>query len=74
MSYLTFTEYVAHRDEGLWLPMKPAVASTGKINVFPVSQSHLNRIRAKSVKAPQQGKPIPSPTGQYMKAISRVFE
>jgi len=79
MRHLTFREYVMDRDEGIWLPMRPVVASTGKINTLPVTQSRLNRITPKPLKPPQQGtpaslKPIPSPISQHIKSINRVFE
>ena len=79
MHYRSFREYVLRRDETLWLPNQPVVASIAKINPFPVSQGRLDRLRPKPVKAPQQVKPaspklIPSPTSQYLKAINRAFE
>ena len=79
MAFRTFKEYVFHRDEGTWLPNKPIVASMGKINPFPIGQGRRDRLVTKPVKPRQQDtlastKPIPSPTLQYIKAISRVFE
>jgi hypothetical protein len=78
MPYLTFAEYVHQRDEGMWLPNEPIVASMGQINPFPTTQTRLDRLTTKPVKNPQQvkpasSKPIPSPISQHMKSINRIF-
>ena len=78
MKHRTFNEYVRQRDEGLWLPNQPVVASLGKVNPLPASQARLDRIRVKPVKPTQQAaaavpKVIPSPISQHVKAINRVF-
>jgi hypothetical protein len=86
MRYLAFTEHVARRDEGLWLPNKPIVAGMGKINPFPVTQARLDRIVTKAGKPPAQVKPavptvpksipklVPSPLSTRLASINRVFE
>lgn len=60
---LTFSEWLALRTEGLWMPDKNAVPGMSKINPFPATQARLKGMTPKKPKAPQPFKPTVAPVG-----------
>jgi hypothetical protein len=52
MKFMSFTEYVARRDEGLLLPKRPLAKGLPKINAFPATDSHRRRLKVRPVKPP----------------------
>ncbi len=59
----TFSDWLALRTEGLWLPDRNAVPGMSKINPFPATQAQLKGIAPKKPKVPHPLQPTVAPVG-----------
>jgi len=65
MKLPTFYEWLARRDEGLFLPDRPPAKGMIRINAFPTTDTHRKKLHAKPPKKP---KPF-APTIRKVKEI-----
>jgi hypothetical protein len=50
---MTFTEWLARRDEGLLSPTRPPLKGMARINPFPTTDTHRKRLNPKPAKPPR---------------------
>ncbi len=50
---MTFSEWLARRDEGFLLPKRPPLKGMIRINAFPTTDTHRKRLHAKPAKKPK---------------------
>jgi hypothetical protein len=53
MEFLTFSEWLARRDEGLLLPDRPPLKGMPRINTTPFTDAQRKRLHVKPVKPPK---------------------
>jgi hypothetical protein len=52
VKFMTFSEWLARRDEGFLLPKRPPRKGLSRINPLPTTNAHRGRIHTKQVKKP----------------------
>lgn len=53
MKLPTFHEWLARRDEGLFLPDRPPLKGMVRINAFPTTDTHRKKLHPKPAKKPK---------------------
>jgi hypothetical protein len=53
MGFMTFSEWLARRDEGLLLPDRPPLKGMSRINAFPGTDAQRKKLHVKPAKKPK---------------------
>jgi hypothetical protein len=53
MSFMKFSEWLARRDEGLFLPDRPPMKGMPRINSLPCTDEHRKKLHVKPAKKPK---------------------
>ena len=70
MEYMSFSEWLARRDEGFLLPDRPPRKGMARINPYPTTDSHRRRQNVRqNVKPPKKLKPFPPTLRQVAKVV-----